>query len=272
MYLDRSTMTKAEAKGKHALLHFDSGHWLHFHLGLFGRTRFHKNEAPEPRGAVRLRLVGEERTFDLVGPTCCELLEEKEVRELKRRLGPDPLRSESRPAQFRARMQKTRRKIGATLLDQSLVAGVGNVYRSELLFLSGIDPWTPSKELSEETLNELWRNTVTLLRAGAKANRIEILGVKGVKGPRGGENVDADGHSIRGRYGKRKDRLWVYKRKHCKVCATPIEKAELGQRTLYWCPTCQDPASDGSALSAPITTVEQARELRTYIEVEGEEE
>lgn len=229
-----------EAKGKHALLAFEERQWLHVHLGLYGRTRFFKNEAPEPRGAVRLRLIGETRTFDLVGPTCCEILADSEVRALRRRLGPDPLRSDSRLGQFRNHLQKTRRKIGVTLLDQSVVAGLGNVYRSELLFLGGLNPWTPSNQLSDEMVQSLWRNAVTLLRVGAKENRITVLGVSGVRGPKGGGAVDPNGHTIGGRYGPRKDRLWVYKRKQCKVCEASIETAQLGQRKLFWCPECQN--------------------------------
>lgn len=238
--VDGVELQGTQAKGKHALLKFGDQRWLHIHLGLYGRTRFFKNPAPAPRGAVRLRLIGEQRTFDLIGPTRCEVYTEGEVRKLRSRLGPDPLRPEARLGQFRARLQKTKRKIGATLLDQSIVAGIGNVYRSELLFLSGLDPWTRSNELPDETIQNLWRNSVTLMRVGAKQNRIIVLGVPGVHGPTGGLAVDPDAHTIQGRYGPQKDRLWVYKRNHCKVCGTAIEDAQLGQRRLYWCPRCQD--------------------------------
>ncbi|NNE10569.1 MAG: Fpg/Nei family DNA glycosylase [Gemmatimonadetes bacterium] len=237
--LNGQKLNGAEAKGKHAFLHFEEGRSLHFHLGLFGRTRFRANPAPEPRGQIRLRLVGDKRTFDLSGPNRCEVLGSDEVREAMRRLGPDPLRKESRLAQFRGRLAKTRRSIGAVLLDQSVIAGIGNVYRSELLFLGGIDPRTPANALGDDDVRALWRNAVRLLRIGKKHDQIRVLGETGLLGPAGGEDVDPAAWTITSRWGPRQDRVWVYKRSCCKVCDHGIAISELGNRKLYSCPACQ---------------------------------
>lgn len=237
--LDGRVLTGAEAKGKHAFVHFEGDRTLHVHLGLYGRTRFHKCPPPEPRGAVRVRIVGPRRAFDLVGPTCCEVLDPSGVRQIFRRLGPDPLRKESRLNQFRERLTRSRRAVGAMLLDQSVVSGVGNVYRSELLFLAGIHPKTPANTLQDDAVKDLWRNIVHLLRIGKKHNQIRVLGEAGVIGPRGAASVNPADWSISGRFGPRQDRVWVYKRTHCKVCETPITQSTLASRTAYHCPTCQ---------------------------------
>lgn len=237
--LDGRRCERASAKGKHLYVAFEGDRYVHVHLGLFGRTRLHKGAVPTPRGAVRWRLVGEEHTFDLVGPTACEVLGRKALRASLARLGPDPLRPEARLGAFRERVQKTRRPIGAVLLDQRVIAGIGNVYRAELLFVSNLDPHTPARDLEPETVQELWRNARTLLRVGAQRNSIRVVGEAVVRPPRGGERVDPRDFERRGRYGPVPDRLWVYNRRQCKICGGEVRTEELAQRRLHWCPTCQ---------------------------------
>lgn len=237
-----ATLKKAEAHGKHGFWHLDNGAVLHIHLGLYGFFRYHKRPEPEPRGAVRLRVVGDDRCLDLVGPTKCELLTRDGYAAVRRRLGEDPLRDDADPEVAVAKLQRTRRAIGAALLDQTVIAGIGNVYRAELCFCANLDPHTPSNEVPEATLRGLWRNTVTLLRVGAKRNAIHVVG-EATEGPIGGDLVDPRGFETRGRYGTKPDRLWVYRRRVCKLCDTRIVVGELGQRTLYHCPRCQRPPS-----------------------------
>jgi len=93
--VDLATLARAEAVGKHLLLHFTSG-TVHVHLGLFGRTYRRKHPAPE-RASVRLRLEGAAYTWDIVGPTCCELLDIASVALLRARLGADPLDPNANP-------------------------------------------------------------------------------------------------------------------------------------------------------------------------------
>jgi len=243
--IDGRHLVKVEAKGKHAFYHFGAaateadGDVLHVHLGLYGRTRRFRNPAPEPRGAVRLRMTGDERTWDLIGPTRCELLSPEAYRAKLDQLGEDPLREDADPAPVYAKLSKTRRAIGAVLLDQSVIAGLGNVYRSELAFLAGVSPYAPARDLPAQVHQELWRNAVTLLQVGVRHNAIRVLGEADVIGPRGGEAVIGSEWTMRGRYGRRQDRLWVYKRASCKVCQTPIEQDTIGARTAYFCPSCQ---------------------------------
>ncbi len=236
--MNGATLKRAEAYGKHGFWHLDRGAVLHYHLGLYGRLRYHDRPEPEPRGAVRLRVVGDDRAMDLIGPTKCELLSRDGYAAVRRRLGQDPLRDDADPQVALAKLARTRRPIGAALLDQSVIAGIGNVYRAELLFCANLSPHTPGNEVPPEVLGSIWRNTVTLLRVGAKHNRILVVG-EDTEGPVGGDQVDPRGFETRGRYGPQRDRLWVYKRRVCKLCDTPIVVSELGQRTLYHCPRCQ---------------------------------
>ena len=98
---------------------------------------------PLPVGQVRMRMIGAEFGTDLRGPTVCEVIEEPEVADVIARLGPDPLRRDADGALAWARISKSRRPIGALLMDQTVIAGVGNVYRNELLYRHRIDPYRP---------------------------------------------------------------------------------------------------------------------------------
>ena len=126
--IDGHELRRIEAYGKH-LLYFWKGRReaLHIHLGLYGKFRGHKSPAPEPRGAVRLRMAEAEYTCDLNGPTACELLSAAEQQKLLARLGPDPLRADADVAAVYRRISGSRAAIGKLLLDQSVIAGVGNV-------------------------------------------------------------------------------------------------------------------------------------------------
>ncbi|MFT4627033.1 MAG: endonuclease-8 [Myxococcota bacterium] len=241
--LDGQVLVRAEAKGKHAFYRFGAtpscadGPILHVHLGLYGRFRSHKAPPPEPRGAVRLRLVGDDHAWDLIGPAQCALLSPAAAQAKLDSLGEDPLRDDANPARVLQILCKTRRTLGAVLLDQSVIAGVGNVYRSELAFLAGVSPSARSCDLSADTHAALWANSVTLLRIGTRHNAIRVVGEEGVIGPVGGEAVDSAARTQSS--GARRDRLWVYKCRACRVCGTPIVSAQIAARTAYLCPTCQ---------------------------------
>src|SRR5699024_8137463 len=123
---------------------------LHVHLGLFGRFRTWKSTAPEPRSTTRLRFDGGETVVDLSGATASELLTRAAADTLLARLGPDPLRRDADPERAWAAIARRRIGIGAAILDQRVIAGIGNVYRAEILFACGIDPLTPAREISRE--------------------------------------------------------------------------------------------------------------------------
>ncbi len=236
------TLESVEAYGKHLCYRWSGGKRLHIHLGLYGKFRRLRLPAPDPRGQVRLRALGESLGFDLNGPNACELLTEKEWDRLQDRLGADPLRSDSDPDGVWERIRRSRAAIGSLLLNQSIIAGVGNVYRSEVLFLQGIHPNTPGNELTRSQFDSLWSKIVSLLKIGMRYNRIIIAEPDEVGKPRGRMN--------------REERLLIYKRKHCSRCDTDIESWLLGARKVFACPTCQP--VEGRQFTAPATSHQQS--------------
>jgi formamidopyrimidine-DNA glycosylase len=146
------------------------------------------------------------------------------------RLGPDPLVDSSPAAEDRF-VETVRRKptpIALLLMDQSVVAGVGNVYRAELLFRARLNPHTPGREVPEETVRALWRDWAKLLTIGVSTGQMMTM-----------DGLSPEAYD--GALASRADRHWVYHRtgEQCRVCGTPIAMEELGGRKLYWCPLDQ---------------------------------
>jgi formamidopyrimidine-DNA glycosylase len=118
--------------------------------------------------------------------------------------------------------------IGRLLMDQSVVSGIGNVYRAELLFRARLDPFRPGRSLGAETLDALWRDWSLLLRRGIDT---------GVMLTRDGLPPDEAARAV----DHPEDRHWVYRRQGepCRICGTPISMELLDARKLYWCRGCQ---------------------------------
>ena len=222
--LSGSVLQDVSAHGKHLFYHWSEHQMIHVHLGLYGKFRLHKNPAPQPRGAVRLRMMGRERTFDLNGPNRCRLIDRDQFLQILSRLGPDPLSAKSDPDLAWDRIQKSRSPIGTLLLNQSVIAGIGNVYRAEILFLLGIDPETPAHCLERSTFDRMWELTVRLMKLGVKYNSIITVPPVPGQSPR----------RLRAA-----ERLNVYKQAVCPNCSQPIENWNLGNRTIYACRKCQ---------------------------------
>ncbi|MEM9353394.1 MAG: DNA-formamidopyrimidine glycosylase family protein [Planctomycetota bacterium] len=223
--LDGRTLEAVDAFGKHLLYRWSGGTLLHIHLGLYGKFHRHPSPPPEPRGQVRLRVIGDDHSFDLNGPNRCELLTKKAWAAVRERLGEDPLRKDSDPEKAWARIGKSRAAIGSLLLNQSVIAGVGNIYRSEVLFLLGIHPETPGRAISQGLFTQMWEKLEELLAIGVRYNRIIIADPDEVGKPRGRMRRD--------------ERLLVYKKSHCPKCDGPIGVWELASRTVYACDNCQ---------------------------------
>lgn len=223
--LSGKKLKSVTAHGKHLCYEFPANRLVHIHLGLYGKFRRHKLPVPEPRGAVRLRVIGSDRAFDLNGPNCCELITKTDWAKIQARLGPDPLRKDANPECVWERIQASRQAIGKLLLDQSVIAGVGNVYRAEVLFLLGIHPERPGKEITRAEFDALWTKLVELLEIGVKYNRIIIADPKEIGKPRSRMN--------------RQERLLIYKHKVCSKCDGEVDWWELGARKAYACKRCQ---------------------------------
>ena len=223
--LNGRVLAAVEAHGKHLCYRWEGDKLLHIHLGLYGKFRRHRVPVPEPQGQVRLRVIGPERAFDLNGPNACALISLRDWSAIQSRLGADPLRPDSDPEQAWKRIRRSRAAIGTLLLNQSVIAGVGNVYRSEVLHLLGIHPARPGNSLAKKDFDALWSKLVSLLRIGVRYNRIIVAEPDEVGKPRGRMS--------------RQERLLVYKRETCIRCDAAIESWLLGARTIFACPKCQ---------------------------------
>ncbi|HZB49921.1 MAG TPA: DNA-formamidopyrimidine glycosylase family protein [Mycobacteriales bacterium] len=222
--IDGRVLERTDAHGKH-LFHRYGDLWLHVHLGLYGKFSTGTLPPPEPRGALRLRLLADDHWVDLRGPTACEVLSPPEVTAIRARLGPDPLRRDADAARAWARLSRSRVAIGALLMDQTVLAGIGNVYRAEILYRHRVEPHRPGRDLPRTTWDELWPDLVTLMRAGVRAGRIVTT-----------RPADRPGGRL-----TRDKAHYVYRRAGlpCRVCGTEVRTEVMVGRNLFWCPTCQ---------------------------------
>ncbi|MFE1576639.1 Fpg/Nei family DNA glycosylase [Streptomyces fradiae] len=243
--LDGTVLEATEAHGKHLFLGFGTGaalssgtpsgpgavEWVHIHLGLFGKVTFGGAPAPPPTDTVRLRLAHTGAYVDLRGPTACALVTEPEKRAVHDRLGPDPLRDGDDPDRAWRRVSRSRTTIAALLMDQKVIAGVGNVYRAEVLFRHGIDPYRAGKDITEREWASIWQDLATLMREGVRTNRIDTVRPEHTPEAMGRPpRVDDHGGEV-----------YVYRRANqpCHLCGGEIRTAGLAARNLFWCPGCQ---------------------------------
>jgi endonuclease VIII len=226
--IDGRALTRTEAYGKHLFLTWEGRQVLYVHLGLIGKFRRKPAPIPDPQGEIRLRLATDHVAWDLSGPMTCTLDTPAIRSRLLEKAGPDPLRRDADPEQFVAGLARRSAPLAVALLDQSLISGIGNVYRAEMCFLAGIHPLVPARELGSPDAKQLWDLAVDLLSIGLRLNRI----------------VTRDPRELgRSTYAGVPDheRLYVYKRggEPCRRCGTLIGWADVGGRRVWWCPTCQ---------------------------------
>lgn len=185
---------------------------------------------PPVVGQVRLRLLNDVTCADLRGPTACELQTTDEILATVAKLGPDPLVGDPDAGEefFVAAVRRRATSIALLLMDQTVVSGIGNVYRAEMLFRAGLNPHTPGKSIPEEVVRELWRDWTKLLVIGVETG--QMMTMDGLTG-----------EQYRAAMAGRDDRHWVYHRAGlpCRVCKTEIVLEIVGARKLYWCPRCQ---------------------------------
>lgn len=237
--LDGAVLLGAQAAGKHLFVEFEADRVVHVHLGLIGAfdVRAGVAEVPPPVGAVRLRVVSEHPDgasyADLRGATRCDLVGGARRDEVIAGLGADPLRDDADPERAWQRIRRSPRPIGDLLLDQSVVAGVGNVYRAEVLFRQRIHPLRPGRTLRVGQWRAIWADLVGLMADGVKLGRIDTV--------RPEHTPEAMGRSPR--VDDHGGEVYVYRRtgQPCLVCGRPVRTAMLAGRNLFWCPRCQPP-------------------------------
>lgn len=206
-----------DAAGKHLVIELSDGFSILVHLGMTGRWLVLDSNSPVP-GEARLALTtGEHHAVCLGAPTV--ILDRSPRIELRlSTLGPD-LAGEDWDEDDFLRRARTRgdKVVSMMLLDQRVTAGVGNVFKSELLFLEGIHPDTRVAELSDETILALGRRARLLIPANV------------------GKRRSTTGEHTRGR------ETWVYGRegKPCRRCGAAIRMEKHQDRVTFWCPNCQ---------------------------------
>jgi len=229
--LDGGVLRDAEAWGKHLFVRFDDlDEQVHIHLGIYGTLRFMPGAQPVI-GQVRWRVFDGVTTADLRGPNACDLLTPPETEAILARLGPDPLRSDADPEAFVDRVLRSRAPIATLLMDQSVIAGVGNIYRAETLFRLRVDPFTPGNELDRDQAELLWTDLRALMTVGVERGRIDTV-------------LPEHEPEAMGRPPRQDDHggeVYVYRRHEqpCWVCGAEICTRIVANRNVFWCPRCQ---------------------------------
>lgn len=222
--LDGRVLRGIEAIGKHLLYDFGRERYLHVHLGRFGN--FHSGEMPlpEPRGTLRLRLYTGAHWFELRGAIAIELFDDARRAALEARIGINPLDSDADPKAVHRRLASSDAPIGMLLMDQSIVAGIGNIYRSEILFLHGVHPRRPGASVDLRTWRKMWRDLVRLMADGERVGRIVTTAPADRSKPTG--------------VVRRNDRFYVYHRTGlpCRRCGEAITMIVMGNRSVFLCP------------------------------------
>ena len=221
--LHGQTCTAIAAYGKHLLYYFQLGSALHVHLGLYGQFRTAKTPASEPRGAVRVRLLSPSHVVDINGPNTCEVLDNAGLKALTNRIGPDVLRTDADPERTWSKIKASRVSIGQLLMDQSVIAGIGNIYRTEILWRQKIHPSMPGKSLDRISFDRIWNDAVKLLQLGVKYNSIITVDNVTKSKTRYGEGVN------------------IFAKETCPSCQSEIRKFEMAARRVFSCDTCQVP-------------------------------
>jgi endonuclease VIII len=229
------TIEGVVSRGKHILMTFSGDLVLHTHMRMNGSWHGYAPGAPWKRPSRDMRVLVATAEFVAVGfnVPVAELLTARELvrHDVLRELGPDLLDAsfDVEGAARRARNEGGR-AIADVLLNQRVVAGIGNVFKSEILFVAGIDPFVPAADLLDADLIRILGIARDLLRANA-ADRPRLVPSRG---RRTRDSLDPSAA------------LWVYGRggKPCRTCGTPIQakKTALDARLTYWCPSCQPSA------------------------------
>ena len=218
----RTTLLETEAYGKNLFLGFEGDRVVHVHLGRQGIWLW-PDTAEAARPSVRLRLSAGGQTADLIAPLVCELGDRSTRDDIVARLGPDPLRDDADVERVRTAIDSSAQPIGALLLDQSVVSGIGNVLRAEILNLVGVHPSTEGRAIEPSVFGTLWETTVRVMRRAVGEGRIITRRPPGVPV----ETLD----EVEGRF--------VYGRERCGRCDTELEHLEIAGRAINACPRCQ---------------------------------
>ena len=255
--IDGRKLQRVMAVGKHLGYDFGKDRILHVHLGLQGDFTEGSGPLPAVRGALRLRMwnaaavkkaagadaskphrwyseddgsdnLAPEKVawVELRGPMDCSIYSQEMWETLLKRLGPDPLNGDG-AERFVEKVGKSKKAIGELLMDQSVAAGVGNIFRAELLYRAKQSPFVAGREVEESTLRSIWREAGVLMKAAMVDRRIVTTKPKDRPHEKG-QALKEEAHYVYRRQGK-----------PCFVCGTKILTKVMAARNLFWCPVCQ---------------------------------
>lgn len=245
--VDGSRLERAEAFGKHLFLHFDAAsdeHIIYIHLGLIGHLRFEDREKVWGQVRVRIETLDDDGSSggsssedttnlaaNLRGPQWCRLITDEEYAIAVGKIGEDPIRDDADPKQVWTKVQRSKRSIGSLLMDQKLFAGVGNIYRAEVLFRHQQSPFTPGNAIDRSVFFAMWEDLVALMRQGVVDGEINTVRA---------EHTPEVMHRP-ARDDEHGGEVYVYRRAgdDCYVCGSDIAMKAYEGRNLFWCPTCQ---------------------------------
>jgi len=216
-------------RGKYIVFSLDRGDYLLTHLRMTGQYDLCAPEQEtDPHVRVEFKLDGDRRLRFHDTRKFGRIIFTRRPREVLDKLGPDPFDPNLTPDKFASALHKYTRQIKALLLDQSFLAGLGNIYCDEALFAAGVHPLENSCLIEPYKAKELLLQIRTVLRKGI-SNRGTSLGE--------GETNYISG----GKRGENREALRVYglKGQPCPRCGTPLEKIYVAQRASYFCPCCQ---------------------------------
>jgi endonuclease VIII len=212
--LDGRRLDRVEARGKHLLLHFGEMA-LHSHLGMSGSWHVYRRGERwrKPISSAWVRLSGEEAEAVQFGGPTLRVLSAGQLRRdpLLARLGPDILAPDLDLVTAAGALRSApHRELGEALLDQRLIAGIGNIFKSEACFAARADPWRPIAELSDGELEAVLGSARSLMQESVRGGRPSA--------------------AVYGRAGQ-----------PCPVCGTAVAARGQGDanRRTYWCPRCQ---------------------------------
>ena len=234
--LDGTRLERSWAHGKLLFVDFADERTLYVHLGLIGKWFVLPVDPPgtEPPavGEVRLRILDERHVADLRGPMACTVVDQAEVARLVSRQGPDPLQPEQDPDAAYRKISRSGKTVAELLMDQSVVAGVGNIYRCEVLWRHRLHPLKPGRSLKRSSWRLVWDDLVHLMPWGVRTGAIITLDdvLEDVRTRLdGGETV----HVPR--------EFAVYKRTGmpCLRCGASVRHKVVAGRNLFWCGGCQ---------------------------------
>jgi endonuclease-8 len=231
------TIERVTAAGKHLLIHFSGDLVLRTHMRMNGSWHIYRPREPWRRPRRDMRILIATDAFEAVAFTVpvAEFLQGPAVGRQQdlRLMGPDLLGEAFDQDEAIRRIRERRAEsIADVLLNQRVVAGIGNIYKSEVLFIRGIDPFAPVHPLSNDELRLILSTARKLLKANVTTLTGGIVTYIGYRRTR--RNDPAERRYVYGRAGK-----------PCRKCGTPIRVRAQGPhaRLTYWCPTCQPPRS-----------------------------